>query len=926
MNIDYSTTINLITTSFPMRANLADREPKWLKKWDTQQRYQHLRKITAGRPKFILHDGPPYANGDIHLGHAVNKILKDIVIRSKTLAGFDAPYIPGWDCHGLPIELVIEKKHGQAIQPEQFRALCREYAQQQIVKQKKDFIRLGIVGDWDHPYITMDFLTEANTVRALGTMYLNGYLGQGEKPVHWCVECESALAEAEVEYSTHTSNAIDVAFKVLDRNKLSKAFGISNVEQDSFAVIWTTTPWTLPANQAVAVNANFIYQLIQTPSHVLVLAKDLAISSLKRYGIEKFTILGETIGSQLERLALQHPFYERTVPVICSSHVLIDTGTGLVHTAPAHGLEDFQISLQYNLPTDNPVNEQGLYHTNVELFANISVRKVEPEIIKILHNNTALIHEEKMTHSYPYCWRHHTPLLFRSTKQWFVHMDEAASHHQTLRQHLQNAVNTIQFFPESGRARLESMINLRPDWCISRQRKWGIPMALFVDRITKVPHPRTEELFEQIAQIIEKEGIEGWFEKNSEALLGQEAAHYEKLSDTLDVWFDSGATNLTVLKTRPELAWPADLYLEGSDQHRGWFQTSLIIGCAAFKKAPFRQLLTHGFVVDAQGMKMSKSIGNVISPQKINNSLGADILRLWVASTNYSGELTISDEILQQTTESYRRLRNTIRFLLANLSDFDATKHAVSLDHMLELDCYMLLKAESVQRKVLSQYEKYTFHFAVQELVNYCSEDLGAFYLDIIKDRLYTLPVNSLARRSAQTALYHMTHSLLLLIGPVLAFTADEAWAILTQQDNDSILFHTTYEFPQQAAVNQDALLTKWQSIRALREEVHKALENERQAGKIGSSLQAEVQITAPQKLYADLSSLAEELRFALIVSCVSTKKGGLLQITVLPSQHQKCVRCWHFCAEVGQSENHPALCDRCQTNLYGQGEVRRYA
>lgn len=926
MNIDYSTTINLMSTPFPMRANLAHREPKWLKKWDTQQRYQRLRKIAVGRPKFILHDGPPYANGDIHLGHAVNKILKDIVIRSKTLAGFDAPYIPGWDCHGLPIELVIEKKHGQAIKSEQFRALCREYAQQQIGKQKKDFIRLGIVGDWDHPYITMDFLTEANTVRALGTMYMNGYLGQGEKPVHWCIECESALAEAEVEYSTHISNAIDVAFKVLDSKKLSQAFSISNFDQDSFAVIWTTTPWTLPANQAVAVNANFVYQLIQTPNYVLILAKDLVISSLKRYGIEKFTILAETIGSKLEYLALQHPFYERTVPIICSPHVLVDTGTGLVHTAPAHGLEDFQISLKYHLPTDNPVNEQGFYHTGVELFANVSVRKVEPEIIKILHNKTALIHEEKITHSYPHCWRHHTPLLFRSTKQWFVHMDESASHNETLRKHLQNAINTIHFFPASGRARLESMINLRPDWCISRQRKWGIPMALFVDRTTKVPHPHTEELFEQIAQIIEKEGIEGWFQQDPATLLGKEAAHYEKLSDTLDVWFDSGATNLTVLKTRPELTWPADLYLEGSDQHRGWFQTSLIIGCAALKKAPFRQLLTHGFVVDAQGMKMSKSIGNVISPQQINNSLGADILRLWVASTNYSGELTISDEILQQTTESYRRLRNTIRFLLANLSDFDATKHTVSLDHMLELDRYMLLKAESLQQKILSQYEKYTFHFAVQELVNYCSEDLGAFYLDIIKDRLYTLPVNSLARRSAQTALYYMTHSLLLLIGPVLAFTADEAWAILNHQDNDSVLFHTTYEFPQQAAVNRDALLAKWQSIRALREEVHKALENERQAGKIGSSLQAEVQITAPQKLYTDLSSLAEELRFPLIVSYVSVKKGDALQISVLPSQHQKCVRCWHFCAEVGQSENHPALCDRCKTNLYGQGEVRRYA
>jgi isoleucyl-tRNA synthetase len=926
MNIDYSTTINLMNTPFPMRANLAHREPEWLKKWGAQQRYQRLRQIVAGRPKFILHDGPPYANGDIHIGHAVNKILKDIVVRSKTLVGFDAPYIPGWDCHGLPIELVVEKKHGKAMKSEQFRLLCREYAQQQISKQKKDFIRLGILGDWDHPYVTMDFLTEANTVRALGTMYLNGYLGQGEKPVHWCIECGSALAEAEVEYSTHTSNAIDVAFKVLDSKKLSQAFGISNFDQNIFAVIWTTTPWTLPANQAVAVNADLVYQLIQTPNHILILAKDLAISSLKRYGTEKFTILAETMGSQLEYLTLQHPFYERTVPIICSPHVLTDTGTGLVHTAPAHGLEDFQIGLKYHLPTNNPVDEQGFYQADVELFANVSVREVEPEIIKVLQKQATLIHQEKITHSYPHCWRHHKPLLFRATKQWFIHMDGSAPNDETLRKHLQNAVNTIQFFPASGRARLESMINLRPDWCISRQRKWGIPIAFFVDRTTKKPHPYTGELLEKIAKIIEKEGVEGWFRQDPADLLGKEAAHYEKLSDTLDVWFDSGATNLTVLKTRAELAWPADLYLEGSDQHRGWFQTSLIIGCAALKKAPFRQLLTHGFVVDAKGMKMSKSIGNVISPQQINNSLGADILRLWVASTDYSGELTISDKILQQTTESYRRLRNTIRFLLANLSDFDAEKHIVSFNHMLELDRYMLLEAESLQRKILHHYEKYTFHFAIQELVNYCSEDLGAFYLDIIKDRLYTLPIDSPARRSAQTVLYHMTHSLLLLIGPVLAFTADEAWEIFIRQDNDSVLFHTTYEFPQQTAVNQDTLLTKWRSIRAFREEVHKALENERQAGKIGSSLQAEVQIIAPQKLYAYLSSLSDELRFPLIVSYASVTKGDTLKITVLPSQHQKCVRCWHFCPEVGQSVNHPAICNRCESNLYGKGEIRRYA
>lgn len=914
-------------TTFPMRANLAQREPEWVKKWQKQGRYQHLRQLALGRPKFILHDGPPYANGSIHIGHAVNKVLKDIVIRSKTIAGFDAPYIPGWDCHGLPIELAIEKIYGKAMPADQFRQRCREYATQQIAKQKQDFIRLGICGDWDHPYITMDFLTEANTVRTLSRVYQAGYLGQGEKPVHWCIECISALAETEVEYAPHTTIALDVAFRVQEPAKLAKAFGIPQPNQACFAVIWTTTPWTLPANQAVAVHAELIYQLISINNNTCwIVAKALVDITCQRCGIERYDLIAEAMGSELEHLVLQHPFYQRTVPIICGSHVTTDAGTGLVHTAPVHGTEDFLVGLKYHLPLHNPLDASGCYKPDVELFAGLSVRQVDQTIIDTLQKQHTLIHQAKITHSYPHCWRHHTPLLFRTTKQWFIHMDKLGSQKTTLRTTLKQVAQAIQFFPDSGKIRLRSTIDSRPDWCISRQRQWGIPIPFFVRRHTQTLHPNSEALLEQVAQLIEKEGIEAWFKLDPKTLLGDEADLYQKSPDILDVWFDSGSTHMTVLQERPELTWPADLYLEGSDQHRGWFQTSLIIGSAILKKAPYRQLLTHGFVVDSKGNKMSKSLGNVISPQKINDSLGADILRLWIASTDYSGEIAVSDEILQQATESYRRIRNTIRFLLANLSDFNPTEQSIQLDQMIELDRYMLIVSELLQEKVLTHYERYTFHFAVQELVHYCSEDLGAFYLDIIKDRLYTMQKNSLGRRSAQTVLYHITHSLLLLMSPILTFTAEEAWETLVQDDQDSTLFHTTYIFPKQSPGERQILLDKWQAIRAFREVVHKALENQRQVGHIGSSLQAEVQVIAPKTLYSFLSSLQDELQFALIVSQVSIIMGDTLTLHVLPSQHNKCARCWHFHPSVGQSTTYPTLCNRCQSNVYGQGEIRRHA
>lgn len=927
MTTDYRKTVNLLDTPFPMRGDLAKREPGWVKRWQEQKRYQVLRQLAAGRPKFILHDGPPYANGDIHIGHAVNKILKDMIVRSKTLAGFDAPYVPGWDCHGLPIELMVEKLHGKGIPAAKFRELCREYAKEQIARQKKDFIRLGVLGDWDHPYLTMDFKTEADIVRTLGQIYLNGYLFQGEKPVHWCIECGSALAEAEVEYKDKSSPAIDVAFRVLDTAGLAQTFALSGSVDDAYAVIWTTTPWTLPANQAVAVNPSLTYQLIETPRGKLILAKDLAESALARYGFADAQVLAEAPGKALERLLLQHPFYERVVPVICGDHVTVEAGTGLVHTAPAHGLDDFQVGLHYELPVENPVGDDGCYKSTTPLFAGLLVWDANPKIVEVLREHDALLHYEVMQHSYPCCWRHKTPIIFRATAQWFIGMTKPGADGVVLRDRAMRAVEETEFFPSWGRARLESMIANRPDWCVSRQRSWGTPMTLFVHKETGQLHPRSAQLLEEVALRIEQQGIEAWFSLDPAELLGDEAQDYKKLPDTMDVWFDSGSTHFAVLRSRDELAWPADLYLEGSDQHRGWFQSSLLTGCATIGRAPYKQLLTHGFVVDGKGIKMSKSIGNVIAPQKVNDSLGADILRLWVASTDYSGELAISDEILKRVTESYRRLRNTLRFLLANLSDFDPIEHAVAWNDMLELDRYALIRARQLQEHLAGEhYPHYAFHFAMQELINYCSEELGAFYLDILKDRLYTTKADSHARRSAQTALYHITRSLLLLLGPVLSFTAEEAWEVLSGSDEDSVLYHTLHEFPQQAQDIEQELLDKWQAIREFRAQVTKELELLRESGKIGSSLQAEVEATVDGELHQYLNSLGDELRFVLIVSAIQVKKGEALSVSVSATGQTKCERCWHHRPEVGQIPEHPTLCGRCVSNIDGNGETRVHA
>ena len=924
---DYSKTVNLLESPFPMRGNLAKREGGWLKSWYEHKRYEKLREIAQGRPKFILHDGPPYANGDIHIGHAANKILKDIILRSKTLAGFDAPYVPGWDCHGLPIELMVEKLHGKDIPAARFRELCREYAKEQIARQKKDFMRLGVMGDWAHPYLTMDFQTEAETVRALGEIYLAGYLYRGEKPVQFCLDCGSSLAEAEVEYKDKISPAVDVAYRFKDNAALAKAFGLSEIGGEAFAVIWTTTPWTLPASQAISAGADVVYQLIDTPKGKLVLAKDLAEEALKRYGFENSVVLAETGGAKLENLHLEHPFLERDIPMLNGDHVTTEAGTGLVHTAPSHGLDDYFVCLKYGIELDNPVNGEGRYRSDVPRVAGLTVWEANPVITEWLQENGRLLADTKIEHSYAHCWRHKTPLIYRATGQWFIGMDKAGHDGKTLRNKAMKAVDDTEFFPAWGRARLEAMIEGRPDWVVSRQRYWGTPMTFFVHKESGELHPKSAELLEEVAKRIEKKGIEAWFSLDAKELLGEEAADYEKLNDTLDVWFDSGSTHFSVLKQREELAWPADLYLEGSDQHRGWFQSSMLIGCATVGRAPYKQLLTHGFVVDQNGRKMSKSLGNVVAPQEVYNEFGADILRLWTASTDYSGELAISKEILKRVTESYRRIRNTLSFLFANLSDFSPIEHAVPQDQMVEIDRYAMILARQLQERLAGDfYPRYAFHFAVKDIVAFCSEDLGAFYLDILKDRLYTTQADSHARRSAQTALYHITRSLVLLISPILCFTGEEAWDIIGGGEEDSVLFHTWHEFPSINEKSEEALLKKWQAVREVREAVTAAIEPLRADKSVGSSLQAEVAITAPDALAGYLKALGEELRFALLVSEVSVAKGDELAVAAKVSGGEKCERCWHYTDDVGSVAAHPTLCARCAENVSGKGETRHYA
>jgi isoleucyl-tRNA synthetase len=915
---DYKDTLNLPETPFPMRGDLAKREPQWVKDWKEKGVYRRLRSIAKGRPRFVLHDGPPYANGDIHIGTAVNKILKDIVVKSKTMAGFDAPYVPGWDCHGMPIEVQIEKKYGKNLSAEETQRLCRAFAAEQIERQKKDFQRLGVLGDWDNPYLTMAYGNEADEIRVLGKILDRGYLYRGLKPVNWCFDCGSALAEAEVEYEDRKDPAIDVGFPFLETEKIAKAFGLSRLPAEKgFAVIWTTTPWTLPGNQALNVHPELAYNLVQTEKGLLILAAELQEACLKRYQLTGKT-LGSCKGRALERIRFRHPFYDRDAPMYLGEYVTLEAGTGIVHSAPAYGVEDFESCRRYGMRDEEilaPVMGDGRFAASLPLFGGLSIWDANPKIVNTLEERGLLFHKESHVHSTMHCWRHKTPVILRATTQWFAAMDKSVGG-ETLRVTALRGIENTTFFPSWGQARLQGMIANRPDWTLSRQRQWGVPMPFFLHRETGRLHPRTNELLEKVAKLVEKGGVEAWQTVRAADLLGADAGQYEKSRDTLDVWFDSGSTHHTVMRGshRGETGFPADLYLEGSDQHRGWFHSSLLVSCMLDGVPPYQGLLTHGFVVDGEGRKMSKSKGNVIVPQEVSNSLGAEILRLWVASTDYSGELFISKEILKHVVESYRRIRNTLRFLLANASDFDAARHAVPVDEMVEVDRYALAMTARMQAEVTSDYGRYQFHLVAQKLQAFCSEDLSAFFLDILKDRLYTCKAESAPRRSAQTALWHITHSLVRLMAPVLSFTAEELWQVFTKEE--SVFFTTWHELPRPADAAE--LTAKWARLRELRDPVRKQIEALRSEGKVGSSLQAEADFHASGKDYELLASLGGELKFLMLTSAARVRAGDF-RVEVEPSAHAKCERCWHYRPDV----NDEGLCGRCQTNLRGPGEQR---
>jgi isoleucyl-tRNA synthetase len=941
---DYKDTLNLPRTGFPMKASLAQREPETLEHWGVLDLYGKIRAATAGRETFILHDGPPYANGEIHIGHAVNKVLKDIIVKSRTLDGYDAPYVPGWDCHGLPIELQVEKnkgKPGAKISPAQFRQACREYAARQVDGQRADFKRLGVLGDWERPYLTMDFAFEANIIRSLVRVIANGHVQQGYKPVHWCIDCGSALAEAEVEYADKESISIDVRFLVLDEEAvLARCHSVPNGHGDGpmSVVIWTTTPWTLPANQAVALNPTLEYVVVQTEGdrrrERLVLAEGLLKETMDRLGIDRYRVICYGAGAALEGLLLQHPFYDREVPIILGEHVTLDAGTGAVHTAPGHGLDDFVVGLRYGLEVDNPVGGDGRFLPGTPLFAGEHVFTANERVVDVLKARGALARESRFTHSYPHCWRHKSPIIFRATPQWFISMERKGLRAAALRE-----INQVRWTPDWGQSRIDGMVRNRPDWCISRQRAWGVPIPLLVHKETGEPHPDTARLIEQVAERVEQKGVDAWFELLPKDLLGdEEAAQYEKVHDTLDVWFDSGVTHACVLEHREGLSSPADLYLEGSDQHRGWFQSSLLTAVAMYDRAPYRQVLTHGFTVDAKGEKMSKSKGNVVRPQDVMKTLGADIIRLWVAATDYRGEMSVSNEILERTADAYRRIRNTARFLLANLTGFDPAANLVAPPQMMELDRWAVDRTLQLQQEIVHAYRDYQFHLICQKIHNFCVVDMGGFYLDVIKDRQYTTQADGLPRRSCQTALYHIAEAMSRWLAPILSFTADEIWQHVPGKRSESVFLETWYEglFVLDPQDRLDRGF--WERVLAVRVAIARHLEAGRKAGVIGSSLDAEVDLYCEEKRFDILARLEDELRFVLITSyarvhplsqrpadAAATELEGLA-VRVTPSEHAKCVRCWHHREDVGADPDHPELCGRCVENVMGTGETRRFA
>ena len=942
MTTDYKPTLNLPETDFPMRGSLPNKEPKQVKSWQEKDLYQKIRQAKAGLPQFILHDGPPYANGNIHIGHAVNKVLKDMIIKSKGLNGFDAPLVPGWDCHGLPIELNVEKKKGKVgkkIGATEFRQACRDYAQKQVDGQMESFQRLGIIADWKRPYLTKDFKFEADEIRAFAKILAKGHIIKGTKPVYWSVGGHSALAEAEVEYEDKKSHAIDVRFKVIDEADFLSGFGqVSNVGVgDISVVIWTTTPWTLPANQAVSINPELNYVLVQVSGKQgverLFIGQDLLETSMQKWGFEDYTVIATAQGSQFELAQLQHPFYARVVPLILGDHVTTDAGTGAVHTAPGHGQEDFAVGKKYGLEIDCPVDGRGNFVAGTPLFEGENVLKVDTHVLEVLKEHHSLVHHETIVHSYPHCWRTKTPLIFRATPQWFISMTENG-----LRDQAMDAIKTVDWVPKTGQARIEGMIDGRPDWCISRQRFWGVPIAIFVHKVTGEMHPDTQQLIEKVALMVEQKSIDAWYDLDMVAMLGEEADNYEQVTDILDVWFDSGVSHYTVLAEREGYKEKADLYLEGSDQHRGWFQSSLLTSLAINDHAPYKQVLTHGFTVDKDGKKMSKSKGNVVAPQDISNKYGADILRLWISAADYRYEMTVSDEIISRTSDSYRRIRNTSRFLLANLNGFNPATDLLSYEDLLPLDKWAIGQAATIQKEVITAYEAYNFHAIYQAVTHFCSIELGAFYLDVIKDRQYTCKADSIARRSAQTALYHIIEALTRWIAPILSFTAEEIWQKIPGERSDTIF--TTEWYTGLTELDESSVMNSnfWSSMIEVRSAVSKQLELLRKEGTIKGSLTAEVTLFAEDNLLAKLNLLADELRFVLITSyakvlplkektndAIQSEIEGL-HIQATASDKTKCSRCWHHREEVGTNSEDEELCNRCVENIHGDGEKRNFA
>ena len=933
---DYKNTLNLPETGFPMRGDLAKREPAMLQNWYDKELYRKIRQVKKGKKTFILHDGPPYANGKLHIGHAVNKIIKDIIIKSKGLSGYDSPYIPGWDCHGLPIEQKVEEqvgKPGVKVTPAEFRQICRDYAASQVELQKADFIRMGVLGDWQNPYRTMNYDTEANIIRALGRVIENGHLVKGAKPVYWCTDCMSALAEAEVEYYDKSSPAIDVKFQATDNQAVANKFGI-NTDLTIYAVIWTTTPWTLPASRGIALNATVEYQLVQiNDKECLILAADLVESVMKRAEITDWKILGSCQGDALELLRFKHPFLDFDEPIVLGEHVTVDAGTGAVHTAPGHGAEDFIVGQKYGLEVANPVGGNGCYLPGTGAgLDGLFVFKANKVVVELLKERSALLHFENIEHSYPCCWRHKTPVIYRATPQWFISMDKQGLRAQSLKE-----IKQVRWIPDWGQARIETMVANRPDWCISRQRTWGVPMTLFVHKETEELHPDTLQLVEKVAKLVEQNGIQAWWDADIKDLLGPDADDYRKVPDTLDVWFDSGSTFYSVVGVRPEFAGhEADMYLEGSDQHRGWFMSSLMLSTAIDNKAPYKQVLTHGFVVDGQGRKMSKSLGNIVTPQEVMNKLGADILRLWIASTDYSGEMSYSDEIIKRAADSYRRIRNTARFLLANLNGFDPAKDMVKPEDMVVLDRWAVSVAKEAQEQIIQAYENYDFHKVVQRIMQFCSIEMGSFYLDIIKDRQYTAKSDSIARHSCQTALYHIAQAMVRWIAPILSFTADEIWQYLPAGEKSEFVFEDEWYNSLFTLAESETLNSAyWAQILTIRSEVNKVLEQGRNDKVIGGSLEAAVTLYANSEIATALAKLENELRFVLLTSQASvnplenapqqavTSDIQGLKIELVKAQGDKCPRCWHYTVD-----NNPTthLCKRCEENIHGNGEIRHFA